>query len=39
MWRSGIEILVARHSPDLDLTEQQILLDMIVVLVEVDCDQ
>lgn len=39
MWRSGIEILVARHSPDLDLTDQKILLDMSVVRVEVDCDQ
>ena len=31
MWRSGIEILVAQHSPDLDLIDQQALLDTIVI--------
>ena len=29
MWRSGIEILAAQHSPDLDLIDQQILFDTI----------
>ena len=31
MWRSGIEILVVQHSPDLDLIDQQTLLDTIVI--------
>ena len=31
MWRSGIEIPVAQHSPDLDLIDQQSLLDTIVI--------
>ena len=31
MWRSGIEILVAKHSPDLDLIDQQTLLNTIVI--------
>ena len=31
MWRNGIEILVAKHSPDLDLIDQQAWLDTIVV--------
>ncbi len=29
MWRSGIEILAAQHSPGLDLIDQQTWLDTL----------
>ena len=31
MWRSGIEILAAQHSPGLALIDQQTWLDTIVI--------
>jgi len=31
MWRSGIEILAAQHSPGLDLIDQKTWLDTIVL--------
>ena len=31
MWRSGIKILAAQHSPGLDLIDQQTWLDTIVI--------